>query len=151
MLPKITLLPTIRKQLRDSIVIASQLPEAVKRSTYTVRYSTVQTNWSKIGSSKIIMFAMKTATTWLQLLLCLCFLVSIYASSSSMKNSEDKEQEDDIYNVRANDADSAQSRAMATLNVTTTRPQHRRTLALLVDGIFHPRIIANPRTCAWHF
>ena len=69
------------------------------------------------------MFAMKTATTWLQLLLCLCFLVSIYASSSSMKEDED------MYNVRANDADSAQSRAMATLNVTTTMPSNPRIIS----------------------
>ena len=71
------------------------------------------------------MFAMKTATTWLQLLLCHCFLVlPIYTSSSSM-NSE----EDDIYNVRANDADSAQSRALATLNVTTTTPANPRIIS----------------------
>ena len=31
-------------------------------------------------------------------------------------------EDEDMYNVRANDADSAQSRALATLNVTTTTP-----------------------------
>ena len=150
-LPKITLLPTIRKQLRDSIVIASVVQISASRSSeaqYThgqVQHST-NYNWSKIGSSKIILSWKQQQHgfnySFVTVFLCCRFIHPHLPWTLKTKNKKT------IFTMSVPMMPTQLSHELWQLWMW--RPQHRRTLSL-VDGIFHPRIIANPHTCAWHF